>query len=543
MLDLYSSFLEAATTHKDATAIINGDNSCTYEELSSYADNVCQSLYSLEQPLYIGIALTRSIDLFAAIIGCLKAGIVYVHLDLELPDQQLSYILNNLSIEHVITDENNLERFKAIGCEALVYREILNPPSVANSKPYQTNPNCCVLYTSSTTGRAKAILLSQQAIMNTVLDVDYLDLKPGIRVAQCNSTSFDPILCETFWALLYGGTLIICHKPTVINPKQFADFLNQNPIDILFLATPIFHLHVKYKPSIYRNIDTLLVGGDVLQPKITRHVLLEPHNAPRRLINMYGPTENTVMTTMHQVKLSDTRSCIPIGTTVKHSTSYILDENLKPVKEGDVGELYVSGDKLTAGYVGKEAAFHNQAFITIPANQLYLNHDKPIRIYNTGDLVYKEDGLLYFVGRKDDRVKVNGIRIELEEVRLALLGLKGIEDAYVTAHKHDDDTHHHRDYIQAYVKTKIHKQTAIRKQLKKTVPKHMIPKKIFRIEQIPLSPNGKINRKRLHEYIIPFAEDMTNNPFQSHYPKVPPRKVINLHRPRILKIRANNSQS
>ncbi|WP_369268295.1 AMP-binding protein, partial [Streptomyces harbinensis] len=285
-----------------------------------------------------------------------------------------------------------------------------------------------VMFTSGSTGEPKAVVVPHRAISRLVPDADYLTIGPQDRVAHLSHPAFDAATFEVWGALAAGATLVVGGRDVALAPARLREFVAGERISVLWLTATLFHQVVDFAPDALAPLRVLLAGGEQLDARRLAALLARP-DRPGRVVNGYGPTENTTFSTWHDITPADAAAgTVPIGRPVSGTTAHVLDGAGAPVPVGAVGELVVGGDGLAHGYLGDPAATA-AAFVPDP-----FDPRGGQRLYRTGDLVrVLPGGLLAFEGRRDDQVKIRGHRVEPAEVERELCALPGVGRAVVLA--------------------------------------------------------------------------------------------------------------
>ena len=361
-----------------------------------------------------------------------------------------------------------------------------------------------IIYTSGSTGQPKGVMVTHRGIVRLVKDTDYMTVTADDCWAQNVNIAFDPSTLEIFGALLNGATLSITDKDKLLDAQHFSDYLQRHHITMAVLITPVFHEFATIDPSIFAPLKTLIIGGEALSPV---HVKKVKEICPNvSIVNAYGPTENTVISTTYEA--TGQEEIMPIGKPMSNSEAYTLDEKGQPLPIGVVGELGVAGDGVAKGYLNRPT-LTDERFIPHPFQE-------EGRLYRTGDLArMRKDGNIEFMGREDNQVKIRGYRIELEEIESILQSISQVTDAVVTVIENE----------------KIGKQLCAFVQLSEEVtdeefqeiitidlPLYMVPDFFVRMDKMPLTANGKIDRaampvpenlkKQLAEDYVPPANEI-----------------------------------
>jgi len=486
----------------------------SYKELNNKSHELALLLIKkgVKADTIVGIMLERSVEMIIGILGILKAGGAYLAIDPDCPRERITYIVRESSAEIIVTAPGLAEKLSMVNCQLLMVNEkspyrrrLNNPPKETNSiNNYQLTINnlqlkgnnlAYILYTSGTSGWPKGVMVEQQNVVRLVKNTDYIRFYPGQKVLQTGPLQFDASTFEIWGPLLNGGILYEIPQQELLIPQTLERRIKRFGIDTIWMTAPLFNRMVDAGIKIFAGLKDLLVGGDTLSPS---HINRIKQQYPQlNVINGYGPTENTTFSTTFRINKKYKKN-IPIGKPITNSTVYILDRkfNLQPM--GVVGELVVGGDGVSRGYLN-DPQLTSEKFL--PVSSWYYRSYMPYRsyiskkLYKTGDLArWLHDGNIEFLGRADQQVKIRGFRIELKEIEIRLLRYKNIKEAVVTASKDKQG----EKYLCAYIIPKRKMQAAkLRALLAKDLPDYMIPSYFISLEKIPLTPSGKIDRKRL----------------------------------------------
>jgi amino acid adenylation domain-containing protein len=357
-----------------------------------------------------------------------------------------------------------------------------NLPVIATSRDL-----AYVMYTSGSTGQPKGTCIEQRSIAHLVLGTDYVQLGNRDVVAHVSNTSFDAATFEIWGAVLTGATLHGISPDAVISPEVFARELADGGITAMFVTAALFHQVAAVSPRAFQPVEHLLVGGEAVDPAAVRRV--QAAGPPRRLINAYGPTETTTFATWHLIgEIDDQTRSIPIGRPIAHTTVRILDRHRNLVPVGIRGELYIGGPGVARGYWNRPE-LTAERFVDDP-------FEPGGRLYRTGDLAaWRSDGAIEFHGRADGQVKLRGFRIELGEIETQLLAQAELAAATVVVR---DDAGDPR--LVAYVVPRagaVLDLDAVRARLAQALPRYMLPSALVALDQLPMTPNGKVDRRAL----------------------------------------------
>jgi amino acid adenylation domain-containing protein len=464
------------------TAIVDGETEIDYARLMARAKAIAGELVArgVAPGSLVGVCLGRSWELVATLAGVLRAGCAYVPLDPGYPRERVRYMLEHAQAAAAIVDgEKNAGLCE--GVPELVRLDEVGDRAIEAPGP-SARDLAYVIYTSGSTGQPKGVAVEHRSVvamtvaMGQLLDDDEL---AGVLAAA--SVCFDPSVMEILGTLSLGGTVVLAENVLALLDLPSADrvrtaIMVPSAMQGLLAAGPL--------PE---GIRCVVFGGEVLKRSLVDQLhALEP--GPR-VVNVYGPTEDTVFSTLAEVPAGT--EAITIGRPAPNSRAYILNEAMQPVPVGEAGELYLAGDQLARGYLHDEA-LTKERFIA-------LDPHGPIperRVYKTGDLCqWREDGQIEFLGRVDDQVKIRGFRIELEEIESTLESMDGVDGAAAAV---VDRGGKHKMLV-AYLVTQDEALTseAARAYVAERLPKYMVPQIVMHLDALPRLPNGKLDRKRL----------------------------------------------
>ncbi|PWY81111.1 non-ribosomal peptide synthetase [Aspergillus eucalypticola CBS 122712] len=480
---------------KEVVAVQSGKHSLTFRELHktalSLAGQILKKRLPKESP--IAILAPRGINHVLAQVAIIYAGGSCTPLDVKQPDSYLDTLLSNLDCTLVVTDRENQGRLLGYD-HLLVDHEVKNDRRKDDATPGVVafnEPSACshIFHTSGTTGKPKAVQVLAQGIMNLAYNATYR-VERGRRFAHVGNVSFDAALFEIWVSLLSGASLIIIPQDVVLDPPAFSERLRSDKIEVMLLTPALLTSTVHAVPNAFATLDTLYTGGEAINVQTVKTIF--EHGPPHQLINLYGPTECTVYALCHRVQPEDVETQqIALGHVLDNMVAYVVDENLDPVAPGEIGELLLQGAGVSRGYLG-EPEKTAKAFVRAPK----INPHE--HIYRTGDLVrIEQNGLYYFIGRKDNQVKIRGQRIELEAVELLLRETNLVRDVVVLKVQPEEST---LDAILlAYVipiSASTTSHAIIREFIRRTP--HMVPRIEF-IQSFPLKSTGKVDRKLLEK--------------------------------------------
>ncbi|MDG2050554.1 MAG: amino acid adenylation domain-containing protein [Myxococcota bacterium] len=501
--DVATCFEQQADRSPTATALWAATR-IPYSELEAWANRIANGLLShgIGTGDFVGICLERSPEMLAGILGILKTGAAYVPLDPSFPDARLAQILQQAHLETILTNQAGSGRCQTLhgalppGVRLECFsvdpgsswlRDVSAGRPLVDRRPLDI---AYVMYTSGSTGEPKGVCIPHRAILRLVENNDFAQWGVEERILCFAPMGFDASTFEIWSALLHGAQLHLF--PSGIQSLQdLSAFLATRKITTAWLTAALFHEMADYFPDALAGVRQLLAGGDVLSPKRVRRVL-EAMPPGSRLINGYGPTENTTFTCCHVLQPGDeVGDSVPIGRPIANSWIRVLDEHMNPVAVGEAGELYAGGDGLATGYLNQPKRT-DESFVTDP----FSDHPQA-RCYRTGDLVrWRPDGLLEFIGRVDGQIKVRGYRIEPGEIESSISSHPQVRDVAVIAPLRGES----RKLI-AYITGPLQghppSQEELRDFLNARLPHFMLPDEWVILERMPMNPNGKIDRGAL----------------------------------------------
>jgi amino acid adenylation domain-containing protein len=463
----------------DKAAIIFEGKTITYSELNKRANIVANRLreYGIGRNNIVGLMAKRSIDMMIGLFGIMKSGAAYLPIDPEYPQERIEYMLKDSNSKLLITQENLKDLVKADGIKKLFLEKDFiegneNNPEVINSP----SDLIYVIYTSGSTGKPKGVMLKHNNVNNLIKGAcAQIDFNENKVIVSVTTICFDIFVAESWLALQRGLTIIMANEQQQNISKLFDELCQEYHVNILNTTPSRTKLLIEKKEHLgyLKDITDFIVSGEGF-PKDLLIKLQNISNA--KIYNMYGPTETTVWSTGKD--LTDEEK-IDIGIPVANTQIYILDKTLNICSIGMTGDLYIGGDGLAAGYLGKEA-LTKAKFIQNP----YRENDI---IYKTGDLArWMSNGEIVHMGRSDFQVKIRGYRIELEDIKSNILSNEAVKDAAIKVFNNK--------YIVAYLTSdeKLDFEI-INKDLKNKLPYYMMPNRFIQLEVMPYTPNGKIN--------------------------------------------------
>jgi amino acid adenylation domain-containing protein/non-ribosomal peptide synthase protein (TIGR01720 family) len=487
-------FEAAAAAAPHAVAVVFARERLTYGELNRRANQLAHRLRGLGvgPSSRVGICLERSLEMVVGLLGILKAGGAYVPLDVSYPPERLAFMVEDAALSVLVTQERLRSKLPMHGATVVlldVERERLAQESAGNPASGVVPEDLAyVTYTSGSTGVPKGVEVTHRGVLRLLFGVDYVELGPEARVLQMAPVSFDASTLEIWGALLHGGRCVVFPErvPTAF---ELGEVIETEGVDTMWLTASLFNAIVEEAPEALGGVRQLLIGGEALS---VPHVRQGLERLPgTRIINGYGPTESTTFTCCYEIPrpLPEWAKSIPIGRPISNTRVYVLDGRMQPVPVGVAGELFIGGDGLARGYLGRPE-LTAERFVPDPFAQ-----EVGGRLYRTGDLVrYLSEGRIEFLGRADHQVKVHGYRIELGEVEAALADHAGVRHVAVVMKGGPTEKR-----LVAYVVPAEAAPAAadLRAYAKGRLPDYMVPSAFVTLDALPLSPNGKVDRRAL----------------------------------------------
>ena len=502
--------LEAAQHESPLSIAVEFQGQClTYAQLHARANQLARALQKrgVGREVLVGVCMHRSLEMVVALLAILKSGGAYVPLDPSFGNTRIQYILDEARVRVLLTQESLRTFVSATSAEILCidssWKSIADESDAPVATDVQPDNLAYVIYTSGSTGKPKGVQLEHRSLANFLCSMrEQPGLAPRDALVAVTTISFDIAALEIFLPLLVGGRLILASAEATVDPRALQRLLTTSHATVMQATPTTWHLLFESGWTGDRNLK-VLVGGEAVSPQLARKLA----NSCGEVWNMYGPTETTVWSSLYRVQGRD-QSNVPIGKAIANTSLYILGANREPLPLGSEGELYIGGDGLARGYLQKPE-LTAEKFVPDPFSR------KPGgRMYRTGDLArYREDGNVVFLGRLDHQVKIRGFRIELGELEAVLEQHPNVQKAVTIARDRDSSS----KYLAAYFLAKPGATVSpaeLRDHLRKQLPDYMIPAVFLTMQQFPLTPNGKIDRKALpapkaddfvsdHEYVAP----------------------------------------
>ncbi|MEV0126817.1 amino acid adenylation domain-containing protein, partial [Streptomyces sp. NPDC050703] len=486
-------FAAQAARTPDAVALVCDGAELTYGELDVRADRLARRLareHGVGPESVVAVLTERSVELLVALLAVLKAGGAYLPVDPDHPADRVAYTLDDADPACILTT-SRCKRLVPEGRDVpLVVLDAPGAPDPGDTRntdplaPLREQNAAYVIYTSGSTGRPKGVVVSHAGFANLSANHARFGVAPGHRVAQFASVGFDNFCSEWSLALLSGATLVVVPQDRRLG-TDLAEFMTDQAVT-----------HATLPPAALATVPdgaigsavVLEVGGEACPPE-----LVERWSAGRVMFNTYGPTETTVDATAWRCRPGLGSDAVPIGTPIDNTRAYVLDGSLEPVPTGVVGELYLSGAGLARGYLGRPG-LTAERFVACPQGAA------GERMYRTGDWVrWRTDGNLEYVGRTDDQVQIRGFRVEPGEIEKVLDGHPELSQAVVVVHDDPQGGKRLTAYaVPAAGDTDPGALTgSVREYAAERLPNYMVPSSVTILESLPLTVNGKVDRRAL----------------------------------------------
>jgi len=505
---IHELFETQAAKTPDAVAVESQDETLSYSELDARANRIAHYLESIGAgpETQVGLLVERSAPLIAALLGVLKSGAAYVPLSPQAPVERLAFILENAGIQIVLTEQHLLDRLPSLWLQTYCLdsdRELFAAQSpAALARRAAPGHIAYVVYTSGSTGQPKGVMVSHAALVNNISAMNGLyGLSGRDRLLQFVAFSFDVFAQEVFTTLTSGAALILHPNPAELAPLALARLLERQAISVVHIPPAYWHQLVdelwKSGQGAPGALRLLVVGAE--SPAVDKLAAWARMSRPdSRFINAYGPAEaaitNSAFATMLQAEEIEAMDKVPIGLPAANNRIYILDEKLEPVPDEFVGEIFIGGAGLARGYQSRPD-LTAEKFIPHP-----FSDSAGARVYRTGDLSRRRpDGQLEFAGRRDNQVKLRGFRIELDEIDIVLNQHPAVRESVVVIREDRPGDRRLVGYVA--LSQGIHDErealASITEYLQRKLPAYMTPSPIIALAEMPLTDNGKINRRAL----------------------------------------------
>ncbi|KMM93365.1 non-ribosomal peptide synthase/polyketide synthase [Pseudomonas lini] len=489
--NLHTALTQQAALSPNAPALVFEGQRLSYAELDQRAQTVARALRAagIGSGAIVPVCMERSLDLVVALLGIVHAGAAWLPLDPELPAARLAFLIADADAQVTLTQAQWLTRLP-VGHTAWTL-DALPPSPAAEPISVGSSDLAYVLYTSGSTGQPKGVMNEHGALMNRLYWMqDAFPIGPNDRVLQKTPYSFDVSVWEFFWPLITGATLVVARPDGHRDPAYLSQLIQQEQVTTLHFVPSMLRAFVE-EPSLVNchSLRQVFASGEALPVDLVRRFMSQH---PAALVNLYGPTEAAIDVSVWRCSVDDV--IVPIGKPIANLRLYILDEAMQPLPIGSIGELYIGGVGVARGYL-KRPDLTEERFLASP----FIQGD---RLYRTGDRCrFLADGNIEYLGRLDHQVKLRGQRIELGEIDAALLNQPAITGACTLV----IDNRLVAFYSSSAAQSGL--DTLLAAQLKNQLPAYMVPAVWVEVPALPLTTNGKIDRKALAALPLPQTQE------------------------------------
>ncbi|WP_299188228.1 non-ribosomal peptide synthetase [uncultured Aquimarina sp.] len=485
---LVSLFKKQVNLNPNKTAVSFNGKTLSYSELDKISNQLSKCLitdYGIEKGDFIGVQLDRSESYIISILGILKSGAAFIPIDPALPELRKTHIVDDTNLKLLITETSFMFDMDYYEGELFAIDVEFEPSNYDETKLENVvipTDLAYVIYTSGSTGKPKGVMIEHKGIVNTMLSqIDQFELDSSYNGLQFASFSFDASIWEIFLILLSGGNLFMIDQEKRKDPKSLEEYINNNNINIATIPPSYFKMMNMKSLS---GIKTLITAGESpVFDKVMEYAELGTY------YNAYGPTETSICGSVFKMETKDVLvgENIPIGKPITNAKIYVLDKSNRLQPKGVLGEICIGGEGVARGYLNLPE-LTKEKFIKNP-------FVKGERLYKTGDLgAWLPNGDLIFHGRKDDQIKINGFRIELGEIEHLLLAKEKIREAIVLV---NEDANRNKELVAYIVSDQAENTIDLRGFLSQNLPDYMLPNHFVQLDNMPLTSNGKVDKKRL----------------------------------------------
>jgi amino acid adenylation domain-containing protein len=483
-LRAHEIFEDQARLEPQTIAAVHGSRQLTYGELNARANRVARALLArgLTREGVVGVVTERNLDWMTAVLAIFKAGGAYLPIEPQFPPERIAKTLSRAGAMLVLTDET---RASVSGVETLLIEAAYHENRSDGDLGIDVTPDqlAYIYFTSGSTGEPKGAMCEHAGLVNHLFaKIDDLKIVEGTVVAQTAPQCFDISLWQVMAALLAGGRVVIVEQETILDAKRFIDRIAVARVNIVQVVPSYLEVlvsHLAQHPTELRDLEYVVATGEALKKELVeRWFAVQPGI---KLVNAYGLTETSDDTNHEIMDRAPRGERVPLGRPINNVHIYVVDEQLQPVPVGAPGEIVFSGVCVGRGYIN-DPERTQRAFLQDPLRPGQ-------RLYRSGDYGRSlEGGKLEFLGRRDSQVKINGFRIEIGEIENALLRVDGVRDGAVVVNKH---------LVALYAGERPLDPAVIRNKLAESLPAYMVPAVFHWRQTLPLTENGKIDRKAL----------------------------------------------
>jgi amino acid adenylation domain-containing protein len=493
---VHQLFEEQVARTPDALAVQDESEALTYSVLNARANRLARHLRGrgVGAGCLVAVCMERSVELIVSLLGIMKSGAAYVPIDPGYPSERLAYMVEDAAPRVFLTLRGPMTKWQA-GAEVIALdeqRAAICSEDSDNLQPddMASQPRLAyVIYTSGSTGRPKGVMVEHGALVNFLLS---MQRAPGIGASDCllavTTISFDIAALELYLPLLAGAKVVVASREDAVDATRLINLIEKFDVTVL-QATPATWQLLVGSGWAGRCSLKAICGGEALRTEMSAQLVRRVGS----LWNLYGPTETTIWSCGQQiVEADDCTSVEPIGRPIANTQVYILDGHRQPVPIGVVGEIYIGGDGVARGYLNRPE-LTAERFVADPFSTA-----ANARMYKTGDLGrWRADGTIEYLGRNDHQVKIRGFRIELGEIESRLARHEQVKEAVVLAREDAPGEKRLVAYVVAREPTQPPSVEALRTHVKEALPEHMTPSAFVLLEKMPLTPNGKLDRRAL----------------------------------------------
>ncbi|MFI0983102.1 amino acid adenylation domain-containing protein [Streptomyces sp. NPDC021093] len=493
-MTLLEIFREAVRSRPESVAVRDETTALSYADLDARSDSFAQALCDrgIGREDRVAYCLERGVQVYAVLLGILKAGAAYVPVDTRYPDARRDLMVAASRPSLVVTEPGWAGRFGSSGAEDLDVLEFdlddCTKPPRAELPVAAEEDAAAVLFTSGSSGTPKAVVLEHGNLVHFARNSALPELTSQDRVGAVSSLSFDAFHWETWCGFAGGAEIVVLPTMPDLLTRDLKRELRRRRITAMLVPTMAVNHVVREDREAFADLRVLCTGGDVVLASACRELLAGSFSG--RLYNLYGPTEGTTACTAHHVAhVAADADSVPIGRALDGSPLYVLDAGRAPVADGGSGELYIGGPGVARGYLGRpdltDEKFHQDPFAADGG-----------RMYATGDVVRRgADGVISYLGRADDQVKIRGYRVEPREVERALTRCAGVRDVAVLPVGSGSDKH----LVALVVNDDSLPLNELRAYAEREMPDFMVPSSITRVSEIPADSHGKRDLAQLRE--------------------------------------------
>lgn len=496
---LHARMEDSLQCHSERTAVVFGEQRLSYANLDDRSAHIRDLVGSYAHAGdRVVLMFPRGVEQVAAVVGTVRSGAAYVPVDPENPTSRIKLIIEDSHPKVIVTDESCLDMAKDLAGDIPVITSSTTVASAPEISAPQADDPAYLIFTSGSTGKPKGVIVPQTNPVR-LLDATqhWFDFSHQDVWMLFHSYAFDFAVWEMFGAFLHGGSLVLLDNETSRSPQETLELIQREGVTVLNQTPSAFSQLVPVVPAqCPLNLRYIILGGEAVQPESVRMWLNTQTSGT--VINMYGITETTVHVTYQPLSV-DNADAPPVGVPIPDLAVYLLDKDGNPVPDNVVGEMHVSGAGVSQGYIGREE-LTAERFIPDPfaaqALGLELVDPNVPKMYVSGDLAYRRDGIMYFTGRADRQVQLRGFRIELEEIESAANDL----DEVSWAHCRVVDGGPLGQRLVLYVAVAdlaTADPTWLRARTAERLPKHMVPSLVIPVDHIPLTVNGKLDTDKL----------------------------------------------